>query len=68
MKTDCWWNESAKGGKDTASLEAPVTPAVADATIEPSINEMFHFLLQSKLTRLLVHTCVSQASLSNVHH
>ena len=24
---DCWWNESAKSGKGTASLETPITPA-----------------------------------------
>ena len=30
MKKDCWWNENATSGKDTASLENPGTPA-ADA-------------------------------------
>ena len=24
---DCWWNENANSGKDTASLELPITPA-----------------------------------------
>ena len=37
MKKDCWWNEKAKGGKNTASLDNPDTPA-ADATTEPSIT------------------------------
>ena len=40
MKKDCWRNESAKGGKETASLEAPSTPA-ADTTTEPSNTGMF---------------------------
>ena len=43
MKRDCWWNESAKRRKDTASLESPVAPA-ADTTTEPSITGM---LIQS---------------------
>ena len=43
MKKDCWWNESAKSGKDTASLETPITLAV-DTTTEPSITGM---LIQS---------------------
>ena len=40
---ECWWNESAKSGKDTASLETPITPA-ANTTTEPSITGM---LIQS---------------------
>ena len=42
-KKDCWWNESAKSGKDTASLETPMTP-VANTTTEPPITGM---LIQS---------------------
>ena len=40
MKKDCWWNESAKSGKDTASLETPITP-FASTTTEPPITGMF---------------------------
>ena len=40
---ECWWNESAKSGKDTASLETPTTPAANTAT-DPSIAWM---LIQS---------------------
>ena len=36
---DCWWNESAKSGKDTASLETTITPAANTAT-EPPITGM----------------------------
>ena len=36
---DCWRNESAKSGKDTASLETPIAPA-ANTTTEPSITGM----------------------------
>ena len=43
MKKDCWWNESARSRKDTASLETPITLA-ADTTTEPSITWM---LIQS---------------------
>ena len=43
MKKDCWWSESAKSGKDTASLETPVTLAVSTTT-EPPITGM---LMQS---------------------
>ena len=43
MKKDCWWNENAKSGKDTASLENPDTLA-ADEKTEPSITLM---LIQS---------------------
>ena len=43
MKKDCWWNESAEGGKDTASLETPITPAESTKT-EPPITGM---LIQS---------------------
>ena len=39
MQKDCCWNESAKSGKDTASLENPITPVV-DTTTEPPITEM----------------------------
>ena len=38
-KKDCWWNESARSGKDTASLETPFTPA-ANTTTEPPIVRM----------------------------
>ena len=34
---DCWWNVSAKSGKDTASLQTTITPA-ANATTESSIT------------------------------
>ena len=27
MKKDSWWNENAKSGKDTGSLETPITPS-----------------------------------------
>ena len=37
MKKDCWWDDSAKSGKDTASLETPVTPA-ANTTPEPPVT------------------------------
>ena len=40
---ECWWNESAKSGKDTVSLETPITPA-ANTTTDPSIARM---LIQS---------------------
>ena len=43
MKKDCWWIESAKSGKNTASMETSTTPA-ADTTTEPSITGM---LIQS---------------------
>ena len=43
MKKDCWWNESAQSGKDTASLETPITP-VANTTTEPPITGL---LIQS---------------------
>ena len=36
---DCWWNESAKSRKDTASAETPITP-VANTAAEPSISGM----------------------------
>ena len=39
MNKDCWWSESAKSGKDTASLETPVTLAVS-TTIESPITGM----------------------------
>ena len=39
MKKDCWWNENAKSGKDTASLETPITPAESTKT-EPPITGM----------------------------
>ena len=32
MKKDCWWNESAKSGKDTACLETPIA-SVANTTL-----------------------------------
>ena len=35
MKKDCCWSESAKSGKDTASLETPVTLAVSTTTESP---------------------------------
>ena len=35
MKNDCWWNESAKSGKDTASLATPITPAANTTTELP---------------------------------
>ena len=40
---DCCWNENAKSGKDTASLETSITPAVSKKT-EPPITGM---LIQS---------------------
>ena len=40
MKKDCWWNESARSGKDTAFLETPMTPA-ANTTAEPPITGMW---------------------------
>ena len=40
---DCWWNEGAKSGKDTASQETPTTPAENTKT-QPSITGM---LIQS---------------------
>ena len=43
MKKDWWWNENAKSGKDTASLETPITPAESTKT-EPPITGM---LIQS---------------------
>ena len=43
MKKDCWWNENAESGKDSASLENPDTLA-ADEKTEPSITGM---LIQS---------------------
>ena len=43
LKKDCLWNESAKSGKDTTSLETPITPA-ANTTTEPPITGM---LMQS---------------------
>ena len=43
MKKDCWLNENAKSGKDTASLETPITPAENTKT-EPPITGM---LIQS---------------------
>ena len=36
---DCWWNESVKSGKDTASLETPIMPAENTKT-ETSITGM----------------------------
>ena len=39
----CWWNESAKSGKDTPSLETPITPAENTKT-QTSITGM---LMQS---------------------
>ena len=42
-KKACWWNESAKSGKDAAPLEMPMTPA-ANTTTETSITGM---LIQS---------------------
>ena len=35
MKKDCWWNEIAESGMDTASLETPVTPAESKKTELP---------------------------------
>ena len=43
MKKDCWWNEKADSGKDTASLETPSTPA-GNTKTEPPITGM---LMQS---------------------
>ena len=43
MRKDCWWNENAKSGKDTASLETTITPAESTKT-EPPITGM---LIQS---------------------
>ena len=43
MKKDCWWNENAKSGEDTASLETSITPAESTKT-EPPITGM---LIQS---------------------
>ena len=43
MKKDCRWNENAKSGKDTASLETPIMPAESTKT-EPQITGM---LIQS---------------------
>ena len=43
MKKDCWWNENAKSGNDTASLDTPITPAESAKT-EPQITGM---LIQS---------------------
>ena len=43
MKKECRWNENAKSGKDTASLETPITPAESTKT-EPQITGM---LIQS---------------------
>ena len=43
MLKDCWWNENAKSGEDTASLETPTTPAENTKT-EPPITGM---LMQS---------------------
>ena len=43
MKKDCWWNESARSGKDTASPDNPITPVV-NTTTEPPTTGM---LLQS---------------------
>ena len=43
MKKDFWWYESAKSGKDTASLKTPITPTTNTAT-EPPITGM---LIQS---------------------
>ena len=37
MQKDCWWNENAKSGEDTASLETPITPAENTQT-EPPIT------------------------------
>ena len=37
MKKDCWLNENAKSGEDTASLETPITPAESTKT-EPPIT------------------------------
>ena len=41
MKKDCWWDETAKSGTDTASLETPITTS---ANTEPPISGM---LIQS---------------------
>ena len=35
MKKDCWRNENAQSGKDTASLETPITPAENTKTAPP---------------------------------
>ena len=35
-KKDCWWNENAESGKDTASLETPITPAENTKTEPPN--------------------------------
>ena len=40
---DCWWSENCESGKDTASLETPITPAESTKT-EPLITGM---LIQS---------------------
>ena len=36
MKKDCWWNESAKSGKETVSLETSITPAANTETEPPN--------------------------------
>ena len=36
---DCWWEESAKSGKDTASLQTPITP-VENTEAEASVTGM----------------------------
>ena len=38
MKMDCWWNENAKSGKGTASLETPITTAESTKTEPPTLE------------------------------
>ena len=61
MEKDCWWNENAKSGKDTASVETPITPAESTKT-EPPITGMLikDFLIDSGAA-----TSVCQQSLAD---
>ena len=51
MKKGCWWNESAKSGKDTPSLETPIRPAAKTST-EPPISGMLTLAMRVRLCRL----------------
>ena len=44
MEKDCWWNESNKSGKDTASLETPITTAANTKTEAPITPDPMRWL------------------------
>ena len=55
QKKDCWWNESAKSGKDTASLGTLITPA-ENTKLESSITRVLTQSDEVKLCQPTLHS------------